>query len=212
MAMFGGPDPTEYPHGHPLHATHFGSHGPPINPPPPDVQPVDPGPWIEPSLPPEEEKRPPPEPPDVVVILPVIMPPVIVPPVPDMTPPTIVPPEYEDPRPEPLPVDGILPTVQPPPGIAPVAGEQGKGTFMVYVGKRLVLTMAASLGGSLGKSAGAMLVGAVQKQLFRGTTIRFHSGQSYGSYEPPGGRTKASAVSYQEAWRMVPQEFSYWEK
>lgn len=211
MAMFHPPTPNP-PHGEPGHRWH-GYPELPVEPPPRDIPPIDPNPWVEAPLPDEDEKRPPPQPPDEVVILPIIVPPVILPPPPDITPPTIVPPVFEDPRPGPLPVDGIMPVTQPPAGIIPVASEQGKGTFMVYVGKRLVLTMASALGTALGKSAGAMLVGAVQKQLFRGTTIRFHTGQAYGNFTPGSMETTRSpVVSYQEAWRQVPQEFSYWER
>ncbi len=189
----------------------------PVSPPPNDVPPVNPLPWIEAPLPPESEKRPPAPAPPVVVLEPVEKPPVIMPPLPDMMPPTIVPWVYEDPIPEPLPMPpmGQLPPVRPPPTLVVAPIVAGLGTFMVYVGRKLVLTMAASLGTSLGKSAGAMLVGAINKQLFRGTTIRFHTGQSYGlgDHTPSDDRTDTpgKSVSYIQAWRMVPQEFSYWE-
>ncbi len=183
----------------------------PVRPPPVEVPVVDPQPWIDVVLPPDDEKRPPPAAPPVVVIQPVEVPPTIMPPLPDMTPPTIVPPEFETPIPDPLPLPpmGIIPTVRPPPSLVIASAVGGLGTFMVYVGRKLVLTMAASLGTSLGKSAGAMLVGAVNKQLFRGTSIRFHSGQSFGL--DPRQSASRSAVSYEQAWRMAPQEFSYWE-
>ncbi len=191
--------------------------GLPVNPPPNEVPPVNPLPWIIRALPPEEETRVPPPMPPVVVIEPVEKPPVIVPAPPDLTPGTIVPWVYEDPIPEalPMPPVGHKPPVRPPPTIVVSAAVVGLGTFMVYVGRKLVLTMAASLGTSLGKSAGAMLVGAVNKQLFRGTTIRFHTGQSYGlgDHTPSDDRTDTpgKGVSYEQAWRMLPQEFSYWE-
>ncbi len=191
--------------------------GLPVSPPPNEVPPVNPQPWIEAPLPPESEKRPPPAMPPVVVIEPVEKPPVILPPLPDMTPPSIVPWVYEDPIPDalPMPPVGHKPPVRPPPTIVVSAAVVGLGTFMVYVGRKLVLTMAASLGTSLGKSAGTMLVGAVNKQLFRGTTIRFHTGQSYGLGDHTASDdrtdTPGKSVSYEQAWRMVPQEFSYWE-
>ncbi len=189
----------------------------PVDPPPNDVPPVDPQPWIEAVLPPVGQVRPPLPAPPVVVIEPVEKPPVIMPPLPDIMPESIVPWVYEDPIPEPLPMPpvGHKPPVRPPPTIVVSAAVVGLGTFMVYVGRKLVLTMAASLGTSLGKSAGAMLVGAINKQLFRGTTIRFHTGQSYGlgDHTPSDDRTDTpgKSVSYEQAWRMVPQEFSYWE-
>ncbi len=185
----------------------------PVEPPPPVIEPVDPGPWIEATLPPEDEKRPPPQAPPEVVIEPVVIPPVIVPPPPDMTPPTIVPPEYEEVIPEPLPVPprGVRPVVRPPAAL-PVVGLRSIGTFMVYRGTKLILSMAASeTGQQLIEDATAMLVGAVMKQLAPGTSIRFHTGRSPGDPIPLGGRRRASAASYGEAWRMVPQEFSYWE-
>ncbi len=188
--------------------------GVPVDPPPEYIPPIDPFPWMEAPMPREEEKTPPPPPPPVVVIEPVEKPPIILPPPPDMTPPTLVPPVYEEPWPEPMPMppEGVIPTVRPPPTLVIAAAAGAIGTFMVYVGRKLVLTMAASLGTSLGKAAGTMLVGAVNKQLFRGTTIRFHSGQSYGDYHGSDfGGDKTKAVSYEQAWRMVPQEFSYWE-
>ena len=154
----------------------------PVEPPPRHIMPVDPAPWIDPVVPPEDQKRPPNPMPPVVIIEPVEKPPLVLPPPPDLTPPSIVPPEFEDSIPEPLPMPptGNLPPVRPPPTVVALSSAEAVGTFMVYVGKKLVLTMAAALGTSLGKQAGAMLVGAVQKQLFRGTTIRFHSGQSHG--------------------------------
>ncbi len=186
--------------------------GLPVDPPPDNIAPVDPEPWIDTVIPPEDEKRPPPQAPPLVVIEPVEVPPVIMPSPPDMTPVSIVPWEYEDPIPEPLPLPpiGRKPVVQPPASIVVVAAAGGVGTFMVYVGRKLVLTMAASLGTSLGKSAGAMLVGALQKQLFRGTKLRFHTGNSFGNFTP--GLTETSRLSYEQAWRALPQEFSYWEK
>ncbi len=210
MAMFNPPDPNPA-HGDPGHRWHGYPEALPVDPPPDEEAPVDTGPWLEAPLPPEDQKRPGPPVPPVVVIEPVEKPPVILPPIPDMTPDTIVPPVYEDPIPValPLPPVGKMPPTRPPPTIVMAAGAGGLGTFMVYVGRRLVLTMAAALGTQLGKNAGAMLVGAVNKQLFRGTAIRFHTGQSFG-LEPSSG-ARATAVSYEQAWRMVPQEFSYWE-
>lgn len=185
--------------------------GLPFEPPPPEILPPDPGPWIDTVIPPEDVDYDEPEGPPITVIEPVEVPPTIKPPPPDITPPTIVPPPLEDPIPPPMPVDGILPTTFPPPSVITIGGEEGVGTFMVYVGKRLVLTMAAAVGTVLGKSAGAMLLGVVQKQLFRGASIRFHSGRSPGSYSidtPHVTRT----LGYVDAWRGLPQEFSYWEK
>ncbi len=210
MAMFYGPRA-----GQRLWDEQQEQRGLPVDPPPSEVAAVDALPWIEASLPPDNATAPVWEAP-VVVIEPVEKPPWIAPPVPDLVPATIVPFMYEESIPEPLPLPprGALPTVRPPPTLALVSGAAAFGTFMVYVGRKLVLTMAASLGTSLGKSAGAMLVGAVNKQLFRGTTIRFHTGQSFGlgfhgDYGDDPARPKG--VSYEQAWRMVPQEFSYWE-
>ncbi len=187
--------------------------GPPMGlPEPPDTGPVDTEPWIDSVIPQEGELRPPPEPPPVVVVEPVIVPPVIVPPPPDITPETIVPPVYEDPIPEPMPVppQGVVPIVQPPASIIVVAGLAPVGTFMVYLGKRLLLSMAASIGQQLGASAGAMLVGPLGKQISRGVRLRYHTGVSPGALGQIVPQT-SSAVSYAQAWRMVPQEFSYWE-
>lgn len=189
--------------------------GLPVSPPPPEVEPVDPDPWIGITLPPVEEVMPPPPPPETVVITPIVIPPTIVPPPPDMTPPTIVPPEYEDPIPDPMPTppEGTVPVVQPPPTIVSVGALKAIGTFMVYRGTKLVLSMAASEEGQmLIENASAMLVGAVMKRLAPGTSIRFHTGKSPGDPIPLGGRRKTGAVGYAQAWRMVPQEFSYWEK
>lgn len=209
MAMFYKPPPGQT---QPVAVRPIIGPGLPFDPPPAEIMPIDPEPWIEAVIPPEEEKRPPPQTPPIVVIEPVEKPPPILPPPPDISPPTIVPPEFEDPIPDPFPEPpaGIKPVVQPPASIMVIAGLEGVGTFMVYVGNRLVLTMAAALGTSLGKAAGAMLVGAVQKQLFRGTHIRFHTGNAYGNFTP--GLTETRSVSYSEAWRMLPQEFAYWEK
>ncbi len=190
------------------------SPGVPVEPPPDNEAPEDPAPWIDVVLPPEEEKRPPEEEPEIIVVQPVVLPPKILPAPPDLTPPTIIPPVYVIPMPEPLPLPpgGVQPPVQPPPTLIVAGVITGLGTFMVYVGRKLVLTMAASLGTSLGKSAGAMLVGAVSKQLFRGTSLRFHTGQSYG-LDPAyfGNKVNPMAASYVQAWRNLPQEFSYWE-
>ncbi len=188
--------------------------GPVVRPRPPIIQPPDPRPGIEAVIPPEGETRPPPQVPPLVVIEPVEKPPRILPGPPDITPPTIVPPVYEEPAPDPFPVDGAMPPTYPPPSIITVSGGTGFGTFMVYVGRKLVLTMAASLGTSLGKSAGAMLVGAVNKQLFRGTTIRFHTGQAFGdvSSGTTGSSASTKGPNLEQAWRLLPQEFSYWEK
>lgn len=175
---------------------------------------MDPGPWIEVVIPPEEERRPPPPMPPEVVMAPVEIPPWIAPPPPDMTPITLVPPEYEEPIPDSLPATpmGSAPPMRAPASLV-VAGLRAIGTFMVYRGSKLVLSMAASESGQqLIEDATAMLVGAVMKQLAPGTSIRFHTGKSPGDPIPLGGRRKASAASYDDAWRGVPQEFSYWEK
>lgn len=186
----------------------------PFMPVPDSVEPVFPEPWIDTVIPPEEEKRPPPSMPPVVVIRPVMLPPFIVPPPPDIMPYTIVPPEYEEPRPPtaPMPPMGSLPPNRPPPSIVVSGAAVRIGTFMVYRGRKLVLSMAASdLGQEVIGQGAAMLVGAVMKRLAPGTTIRFHTGKSAG--DPPRvGARRASAVSYEDAWRAVPQEFSYWEK
>ncbi len=185
-----------------------------VSPPPPAIPPADPEPWIVVTIPPVEEVMPPKPKPPIVVVQPVEVPPIIAPPPPDLTPPTIVPVVFEEPFPAPLPLPpvGAPPVVQPPATIVAAGGLQPLGTFMVYVAGRLVLTMAAALGTSLGKSAGAMLVGAVSKQLFRGTTLRFHTGNAFGNFTPGLTETESKSVSYEQAWRMVPQEFSYWEK
>ncbi len=213
MAMFYKPPPGTPGGGPPEFTTKDA--GLPVDPPPPEMGSVDPAPWIEAVIPPEAQRRPPVSAPPVVVIEPVEIPPIILPPPPDIMPVTIVPWEYEDSIPEPLPVvpTGAHPPVRPPPTLV-VAGAVGAlGTFMVYVGRRLVLTMAASLGTSLGKSAGAMLVGAINKQLFRGTTIRFHTGQAFGlgDYGTGPDPARPTAASMEQAWRLLPQEFSYWE-
>ncbi len=208
MAMFYGPPPT--PGGGEVNPRQ----GPPgigIMPEPPKVEPIDPEPWIEPVIPPEDEVRPAPAEPPNIVIGPAIQPPVISPPPPDITPPTIVPPGFEDPIPIPYPQPplGIMPVVQPPASIIVVAGLAPVGTFMVYLGKRLLLSMAASVGTQLGTNAGAMLVGPLGKRLARGVRLRYHTGVSPGESE---GNANKTAVGYDQAWRMVPQEFSYWEK
>ncbi len=149
-----------------------------------------------------------------MVIQPIELPPVILPPPPDITPPTIVPIEVEDPIPEPKPdpTTGAPPVVQPPASILVIGPGSVIGTFMVYVGTRLVLTMAAAARDEAIK----MLVGALNKRVARGTSIRFNTGQSPGRYPENAGvygpESGGKAVSYQQAWRMVPQEFSYWEK
>ena len=179
---------------------------------------TDPSPWINPVIPPEDEKRPPPASPPDVVIQPIEVPPVILPPPPDMTPPTIVPPEVETPIPVVLPdpdVGSIIPP-RPPPTIVSVGALAPVGTFMVFVGKRLVLSMAAAIGQQFGASVGAMLIGPLGKMMARGVHLRYHTGKSpgaMGQVDPTMGRsTRGAALGYEDAWRAVPQEFSYWEK
>ncbi len=189
--------------------------GLPFDPPPAEILPVDPEPWVELPIPPDEEKRPPPPLPPVVVIEPVEKPPVILPPPPDITPPTIVPPQFEDPIPEPYPVPpvGIQPPTRPPPTIVIAGAVAGVGTFMVYLGKRLLLSMAASTGSQLGAHAGAMLIGPLGKTMSRGVRLRYHTGVSPGAMgQASSGMGQSTSVGYEQAWRMVPQEFSYWEK
>ena len=130
----------------------------------------DPQPWIEQVVPPEKEKTPPPPPPPEVVIQPVEVPPVIIPPPPDITPPTIVPPEVEEVAPEVLPdrptaesAGGVKGPSKPPPTLLVLGPGSVIGTFMVYVGRRLVLTMAASARDEAVK----MLVGALNKRMAR---------------------------------------------
>lgn len=189
-----------------------------MEPPPKELPVTDPLPWIEHVMPPEEQKRPPVEDkPDPVMVI-TEKPPVIMPPPPDITPISIVPWEIEDPIPEPLPEPpteesrgGAQPPTRPPPTIIAVGAIAPVGTFMVYLGKRLLLSMAASTGSQLGAHFGAMLVGPLGKTMARGVRLRYHTGVS------PGARgvdsvSGAKAASYFDAWRALPQEFSYWEK
>lgn len=179
--------------------------------PPPPVQ--DPGPWIEVVLPPEEDKGDRPYVPPEVVIKPVEVPPVIMPPPPDMTPPTIVPWEVElvAPPSQPAPPTeedpgGSMGPVRAPPTLMTVAAGEGRGTFMVYLGKRLLLSMATTAGSRIA----GMLIGPLGKMVARGVYLRLLTGISPGHYRIPYGQP-GSAVSFEAAWRGSPQEFSYWE-
>ncbi len=217
MAMFYKPPPGT-PGGGPPEGMRPVVEGPPLvemGPPPPVI---DPEPWIEVVLPPEEEKIPPIGTPPEPVLVVIDKPPVILPPPPDITPESIVPIEVEQDFPTPLPEaptpekpgGHILPAV-PPPSIIPLAGLAPVGTFMVYLGRRLLLTMAASVGSQLGSHFGAMLVGPLGKTMSRGVRLRYHTGVSPGAMGQIG-EMKGSAVSYMDAWRQTPAEFSYWEK
>ncbi len=214
MAMWYKPPPGS-PGGGPPELT-TGA-GPPLveqGPPPPVI---DPGPWIEAVIPDEGEKVDSGEPPPQPVIVIIEQPPLVLPPPPDITPVSIVPAAVEDPRPlghpeapsEESPGGYILPGVAPA-SIIPLAGLAPVGTFMVYLGKRLLLSMAASVGTQLGAHFGAMLVGPLGKTMARGVRLRYHTGVSPGAMgqAPEGG---GSAASYMDAWRQTPAEFSYWE-
>ncbi len=184
--------------------------------PPPPV--VDPAPWIGAILPPSEDKEDSPVVPPEVVIQPVEILPIIMPPPPDLTPPSIVPPEAEDSMP---PMEPDAPTPEsggggvaeskPPPTVIVLGPGSVIGTFMVYVGAKLVLSMAASAGTQGGKELTRMLVGALNKRMRRGTSVRFNTGKSPGVLPEYWQARVSSAVSYSDAWRMVPQECSYWE-
>jgi len=210
MAMFYKPPAINPPyHGDPDHPMHFGPHMEDPN--PPNVEPVNPLPWIIETMPPEDEIMPPPEAPPEVVIEPTVVPPAIKPPIWDITPESIVPLPFETPKPSPIPnaeTGGVVP-LGAPASIMVIGALAPVGTFMVYVGKRLVLSMAASIGNQLGASVGAMLVGPLGKTMGRGVRLRYHTGVSPGSLGQVDNR--ATAASYSEQWSMAPQEFSYWE-
>ncbi len=179
---------------------------------------IDPDPWIDIVIPPEEVKEDPPEETPDVVIEPVEVPPVVIPPPPDMTPPTIVPPEVEDPAPVPVPnppspedPGGGSSPPKPPPTVIVLGPGSVIGTFMVYVGSKLVLSMAASAGTQGGKELTKMLVGALNKRMRRGTSVRFNTGNSPGTRGDYWEGRRAAAVGVSDAWRQLPQEFSYWE-
>jgi len=196
MAMYY--KPPEPDHDNRLHDEHYGRHhGEEERPPVPD--PVD---VLNEIIPPDDQIGPgPPEPP-VVVVQPVVQPPAIKPPPPDMMPPTIVPPEYEDPGPPGEMKGGG--GVKAPPGSTIVSGALAAhvGTMMIYLGKRLLLTLglAAAQGATneLGMLYGGLALGSKRA---RGVRVLTHTGNS-GNQAAPGGDLP---------WRGIAT-FGYWEK